>query len=308
MGTRLTLGPILFHWPPQQKRDFYFRIADEAPVDTVYLGEVVCAKRAPFFEPYYPEVIERLQSAGKTVVLSTLAEVASPVDRRCVAGVCAVDGLMIEANDATALLHLGRRPLAVGPFINVYNEDTLAFLAARGARNITLPPELAGAALAVLGASACALGVTLEVLVYGRVPLALSARCYHARAHGRVKDTCEFVCEQDPDGMVLETMQSRPILAINGVQTLSHTCLNLLQELQELAAHGISAFRLSPHSHDMVAVARVFRGVLDGAIDAAAALSELPAPGPGALFSNGFYHHREGFRWTHGPGARHGGA
>jgi collagenase-like PrtC family protease len=306
METRLTLGPILFHWPPQQKRDFYFRIADEAPVDTVYLGEVVCAKRAPFFEPHYPEVIERLQSAGKTVVLSTLAEVASPVDRRSVAGVCAVDGLMTEANDVSALLRLGGHPHAIGPFVNVYNEDTLAFLAARGARHVTLPPELPRAALATLGGSARTLGVTLEVLVYGRVPLALSARCYHARAHGRLKDTCEFVCEQDADGMVLETMESLPILAINGVQTLSHACLNLVQELHELAAHGICAFRLSPHSHDMVAVARVFRGVLDGAIDAAAAPSSLPVPGPAVPFSNGFYHHREGFRWTHGPVARQG--
>ena len=48
----LTLGPLLFHWPAHKRRDFYLRIADEAPIDTVYLGEVVCSKREPFFEPY----------------------------------------------------------------------------------------------------------------------------------------------------------------------------------------------------------------------------------------------------------------
>ena len=38
MRANLTIGPLLFHWPAERKRDFYFRIADEAPVDTVYLG------------------------------------------------------------------------------------------------------------------------------------------------------------------------------------------------------------------------------------------------------------------------------
>ena len=47
---RLTLGPIPFHWAEQEKMDFYAAIADEAPVDTVYLGEVICSKRAPFFD------------------------------------------------------------------------------------------------------------------------------------------------------------------------------------------------------------------------------------------------------------------
>jgi len=45
----LTLGPILFNWKPERRRDFYFRIADEAPIDCVYIGEVVCSKREPFF-------------------------------------------------------------------------------------------------------------------------------------------------------------------------------------------------------------------------------------------------------------------
>ena len=62
---RLTLGPLLFHWPAAKRRDFYFRIADEATLDSVYLGEVVCSKRVPAFEPYRAAVIERLTAAGK---------------------------------------------------------------------------------------------------------------------------------------------------------------------------------------------------------------------------------------------------
>ena len=45
---QLTLGPVLYHWAPERWRDFHYRIADEAPVDTVVVGEAVCSKRTPF--------------------------------------------------------------------------------------------------------------------------------------------------------------------------------------------------------------------------------------------------------------------
>ena len=59
--TQLTLGPIAYHWSADARRDFYARIADEAPVDEVYLGEVICSKRAPFQEADLPAMIERLE-------------------------------------------------------------------------------------------------------------------------------------------------------------------------------------------------------------------------------------------------------
>jgi hypothetical protein len=61
----ITLGPVLFNWKPETWRDFYFRVADEAPVTAVYLGETVCSKRAVLFEPYYRAVAERLSAGGK---------------------------------------------------------------------------------------------------------------------------------------------------------------------------------------------------------------------------------------------------
>jgi O2-independent ubiquinone biosynthesis protein UbiV len=300
---RLTLGPILFHWPAARKRDFYFRIADETPVDTVYLGEVVCSKRTPYFERHYDEVAARLRGAGKTVVFSTLAEVVHKRDRDIVRDICARADAMVEANDATALWHLCGRPYAVGPYMNVYNEASLAFLAESGAIHVTLPPELPAPAIAALAHSARASATSLEVQVYGRVPLALSARCYHARAHGRAKSNCRFVCEEDADGLELKTLEGKPFLAVNGVQTLSYACLNLVRELHDLRRMGVSAFRLSPHSGDMLAIARAFRAVLDhqcGAEEGAAMIAENGIPVP---FANGFYHQREGYRWV-GAGDR----
>ncbi len=294
---RLTLGPVLFHWPADQWRDFYFRIADEAPVDTVYIGEVICAKRAVFNEPLYADVAQRLKSAGKEVVFSTLSEVTVNHDRNCVESLCGLTDETIEVNDASALWHLSGRTYTVGQYMNVYNEDTLAFLADKGARHICLPAELPAAAIDVLGRAAKKHGVTLEVQVFGRMPLALSARCYHARAHGRTKDGCLFACGDDPDGMTLNTLSGDPFLVINGVQTLSYTCLNLLGELQDLEKMGISAFRLSPQANDMVRVAQIFRQALDNGSAVTDGMAQLQKISP-APFSNGFYYKTGGVSWV----------
>jgi len=297
-ASELTLGPVLFNWSPETWRDFYFRIADEAPVCCVYLGEVVCFKRAPLFEPYLDAVAARLRTAGKTVVRSTLAEVMSKQERQLVDDVCAEETAPVEANDGSALLRLRGRPHYVGPFINVYNERTLAVLTRGGTRNVCLPPEMPATAIRALAAEAAKLGVSIEVQVFGRLPLALSARCYHARAHGRSKDSCQFVCNEDPDGMPLRTLEGQPFLTVNGIQTMSHDYLNLAGELNELQDMGVGRFRLSPHSCDMVEVATIFRALLDRRIDARQAAARLDALKLAAPFSNGFYYGKPGHEWN----------
>lgn len=294
----ITLGPVLFNWTPERWRDFYFCIADEAPVSTVYLGEVICSKRLPFFTPHFEEVIGRLIAAGKTVVFSTLSEVMLRHDRKMVESVCASNDALVEANDASALLYLQGRPHHIGPFMNVYNEETAAVLGRRGARNFCLPAELPASAIRALCNRTQGLGATIEVQVFGRLLLALSARCYHARAHGRTKDSCQFVCENDPDGLELRTLDGHPFLAVNGIQTLSHDYLNLIQELAELRAMGVSRFRLSPHACDMARVASIFRAVLDQRLAASEGTARLDAMKLPAPFSNGFYHGKQGHSWT----------
>jgi collagenase-like PrtC family protease len=296
--SELTLGPVLFNWTPERWRNFYFRVAEEAPVDVVYLGEVVCYKRAPLFDDVMPEVVARLQAARKTVVYSTLAEVMSKQERNLVEDVCGCDGALIEANDGSALMRLRGRPHHVGPFVNAYNEGTVAVLARNGARSICLPPEMPKTAIANLCGPAAECGVMTEVQVFGRVPLALSARCYHARAHGRTKDTCQFVCDNDPDGMVLRTLEDKPFLAVNGIQTMSHAFLNLLGGVRDLRAMGVSRFRLSPHTCDMVAVAQTFRDVLDGKVDIGKGQAQLAALALDAPFCDGFYAGNAGQTWS----------
>jgi len=260
----------------------------------------VCAKRAPLIESSIAEVAERLATAEKTVVFSTLAEVVLKHDRQLVERICAAEDTLVEANDAGALLHLRGRPYHVGPFVNVYNERTAAFLARGGACNFCLPPETPAATIRALCKATRDLDATIEVQVFGRIPLALSARCYHARAHGRTKDSCQFVCEEDPDGLQLDTFDGRPFLAVNGVQTLSYDYLNLVQEVADLKAMGVTRFRLSPHCCDMVEVASIFRAVLDQRLAVAEAVAWLDLLQLKAQFSNGFYYSKPGHSWT-GP-------
>lgn len=296
----LTMGPVLFNWAPETWRDFHFRVADEAPVDAVYIGEAVCAKRAPFIEPHVEEVVERLQRCGKQVIVSLLAQVTTRVDRRQVEGMLGLEDVVFEVNDASQLESVkGKRHIA-GPFLNVYNEDTLCLLAHRGAEAFCLPPELPGTSVAAMGECAASHGVRIETQVFGRLPLALSSRCYHARAHGLTKDGCQFVCDRDPDGMVLNTLDGVPFLTINGIQTMSYKYLNLLHELDGLAALGVSRFRLSPDSGDMAGVAQIYRQALDGALDCSEAMTRLTGMRPGIPFADGFLHRVAGTKWTYG--------
>ena len=203
----------------------------------------------------------------------------------------------MEVNDASALYNLSGHPFHAGPFLNIYNERTLARLVTHGAANICLPTELPKSAIEVLGKAAAAHSVSLETQIFGRMSLALSARCYHARAHGRTKDSCQFVCERDADGMDLATMDKNMFLAINGIQTMSHEFLNLAGELEQLASLGVSRFRLSPHSCDMIAVANAFQDQLEGRTSASETLDAICRAGVNTPFANGFFHHQPGFRW-----------
>lgn len=289
---QLTLGPVLYHWSPERWRDFYYRIADEAPVDAVVVGEAVCSKRAPFKQDHIPAVVERLEAAGKRVLHSSLILISLPRERRQTRELMQSDEAEVEINDLTCLAGLAQKPFAVGPFVNVYNEATAGFLAERGATRICLPPELPLPAVAAIAGAVPQLAI--EVFAFGKVPLAISARCYHARAHKLTKDNCRFVCEKDPDGMPVKTLDGAGFLSVNGVQTLSDSCASLLSDVPALRRAGVASLRLSPQCCDMVAVARLFRDVVDGRMEPEEAERLLGEIYPDVSLSNGFLHGKAG--------------
>ncbi|MDX0405020.1 U32 family peptidase [Sinorhizobium medicae] len=291
----LTLGPVLYLWEGEKWRDFYFRIADEAPVSHVVIGETVCSKRLHFTDPYIAPVIERMVAAGKRIVFSTLALVTLERESQYVRSLIADSPYPVEANDLSALALLEGEPHWIGPLVNVYNAATARVLARRGAGNVCLPPELPASSINEIVSHTP--GVDFEVLAFGRMPLAISARCAHARAKGHIKDNCQFVCKDDPDGLPVKTLDRQSFLALNCVQTVSFTCQALLSELSGLVGSGVSRFRLSPQDCDMVAVARLYNEVLHGRVDAEDGLARSRQIYPAAPLSNGFHHGQEGAAW-----------
>ncbi len=274
----LTLGPVLFNWPVKQWVDFYNRIADEAAVDRVCLGEVVCSKRKPFVDDVTLEVVDRLERGGKEVVYSTLALPTGKREIRDIGDMIQA-GYQIEANDIATVHLLNGREHTIGPFINIYNEDCLALHLTLGATRVCLPPELPFESIRVMAKG----NQAVEVFAFGRPPLALSARCYSARAKGTAKDACQFACEADRDGMNVETLDGVPFLAVNGTQTLGFVVTAAVHHVEALRDAGVVALRLSPQTSDMVRVSRIFRDLADGSPtpqEAGESLSVLHLPGP----------------------------
>lgn len=291
----LTLGPLFFHWREEKRRDFYYRIADEMDVDIVYLGEAVCSKREAFSKTHEPKIINRLQKAGKQVVLSTLAMVTTPGEIASIKEK-AKSGLLVEANDVAAVHVLAGKPFIVGPFVNVMNEGTRDYFSRLKAKRIVLASELSGAAIGVLAAKGK--GIETEVQVFGRQPLSVAMRCYAARAEGRNKDSCRYACGLYPDGLHVDAFDSKPILAVSGTMTLSHGYVVLLKELEKMKKQGVSHFRLSPQDVDMVRVATLYREVLSGKKEPESALEKLKKWVVHPPFINGYFHACHGLDWV----------
>ncbi len=292
---KITMGPVPYLWSGEKWRDFYYRIADSGHVDAVTLGEAVCSKRDHFTRPFLYDVVERLQQSGKSVALASLILVT--LEREVAATRKLASGTsLVEANDLSALRLLAGRPHLVGPFVNVYNGATARLLIKRGATRICLGPELPASSIGPIIATAP--GAEYEVFAFGRLPLAISARCAHARTKGHIKDNCHFVCGDEPDGLDVDTLDGQPFLSINGVQTMSRHCQVLLGELPKLAELGVTHLRLSPQDCDMAAVAQLFAEVRDGVLSVDEAMERLGHVYSQAPFANGFLHGQAGMDWV----------
>ena len=288
---RLSLGPILYHWPREQVLDFYAEML-ETPVDVIYLGETICSKRRLLRPEDYWELAERVAAAGKQPVISTLALIESDGELKTLRRLCDDERFLIEVNDLAGLDFLDGRAFVTGHSINLYNQRTLAFLVQRGLKRWVLPVEL-GRETATALLNARPTGVECELFAYGRLPLAYSARCFTAYNRNLSKDDCQFCCVEYPDGLLVSTQEDVPFLALNGIQTQSATTHHLLPALAEVTRLGVDLLRISPQSAHTADIIQVFADALTGALDQAQGMARLRDWCPSRL-SDGYWTGRAG--------------
>mgnify|MGYP000002104768 FL=1 len=265
---RLSLGPLLYPWSRDAIEAFYAERAAD-PLDTVYLGETVNAKRRSLAADDWLALGRELAAAGKQVVISTLALVQAGSELSTVRRLCRNGEFLVEANDmgAVRLLAEAGLPFVGGASLNLYNVAALRLLRDRGMVRWVPPLELSRESLGDLLDETRRAGIMLEteLFAFGRVPLACSARCFTARHVGRPKDRCDIVCEDYPEGLPMASQEGEPLFTLNGVQTQSGAVQHLLGHSAELAALGVEMLRLSPQPAHMGEIIRRYRAVLDGA-------------------------------------------
>jgi len=290
---RLALGPVPYYWSRDALNDFYTRAAGW-PADIVYLGETVCSKRRTFTSEDWLETAETLQAAGKEVVLSTLTLIEAESELKTLRRLCGNGQFTVEANDlgAVRLLMDAGVPFVTGPTLNIYNPRTLGLLARNGLHRWVLPVELSRDTLADMQAARPD-GVQTEVLAYGRLPLALSARCFTARSLDLPKDDCRYGCLDYPDGRLVATQENAPFVVLNGIQTLSATTCNLLPHLAELRELRVDVLRISPQPRQTERVLAAFAACLDGKGDPATASNSFAQLAPQG-FADGYWRGQAG--------------
>ncbi len=288
---KLSLGPISYFWTKEKTLEFYEQVA-KSPVDIVYLGEVICSKRAIIRFSDWMEIGEQLAAAGKEVVMSTMTLLEAESELKMMRRICENGKFLVEANDIGAIQLMKGLPFVTGPSVNIYNQRTLARLAKVGLCRWVFPVELSEETFADMQEERPE-GVESEIFAYGRLPLAYSARCFTARAHNLPKDDCDYKCGEYPDGMTLSAQDETRFLSLNGIQTQSAHTFNVLAELDELRSLGVDILRISPQSEHTLEVIEAFHNAIQGkepAEEAAARLNANMPTGP----CDGYWHGKPG--------------
>lgn len=260
---QFSLGPLLFYWPKATTLAFYEQVA-QSHADIVYLGDTVCSKRNEMTLDDWLAVGDTLTAAGKQVVISSLALVQSKKDCTLLEQYVNNGRYLVEANDLAAVQLAAEHqlPFVIGPAINCYNASALHQLVEAGATRWVMPVELSGQWLASLldeiKNESWRNTLEIEVFSHGYMPLAYSARCFTARSENRPKDHCQRCCIHYPNGRTVTNQEDQQLFVLNGIQTMSGTRYNLINDIPKLSQLADIA-RFSPESAQSLHVLDAFR-------------------------------------------------
>lgn len=263
-----SLGSVLYYWSKPELERFYNKAATSS-ADIIYLGETVCSKRRETKSEDYIDFAKQLALTGKQVVISTLALLQAPSEKKELKKLIDNGDFLVEAHDfgVIELLHQRNLPFVAGHGLNCYNAYSLKILQQQGMVRWCMPVELSRDWLQNLLIQCDELKIrdkfAVEVFSYGHLPLAYSARCFTARSENLAKDECATCCIKYPQGREVFSQEQQQVFVLNGIQTQSGYCYNLGNDLKSMQ-NLVDIVRISPENFDVFSLIDQFRDNQNG--------------------------------------------
>lgn len=280
--------------------------SDLSPYDAIYLGNITCR----LYEANLLERVDDLREAiaavkgqGLKAYVSTYAAPRNdflPKLRKALAAAVEAGADAVEVHNLGVLniVHEAypRLPVHIGGFANVYTDAGAEVLKRFGAVRITPNYELS---LDEVGQIQRQVGLPMELLVHGKMPLGISDYCFLLEYEEAWGVKCPDLCQQD-----LFLRQGDWAMKSVGKGILSGKDVCMLEHLPRLIADGHTCFRIEAVSESpayRLEVGRVYREAIERACAGVGGADErwreaLNAHARVGL-CNGFYFGRSGMEY-----------